>query len=110
VVGVPKREIKCEITKALMRGVQDGTDMCLACKGSRLMCGRNYCPLIQRVNVVTSPKIETKLSDEMFGPSPPSIFVGRYGYPNVFVGPMSALDPENPKMMDDPSRWVWHGL
>lgn len=104
-VAVPKSKIKCEITKAMLKGVEDGTDMCIVCKGSRLMCGRTYCPLIQRASTLTSPKITEKLSDEMFGPSPPSIFVGRYGYPNVFVGPMSAIDPENPHMMDDPSKW-----
>lgn len=30
-----------------------------------------------------------KLSvDSLFGPSPPSIFVGRFGYPNVYAGPL----------------------
>jgi hypothetical protein len=100
---VPK--IKCEITKALMKGVADGTDLCIVCKGSRLLCGRIYCPLLQRVGMMTNPRTEEKLSEDMFGPSPPSIFVGRYGYPDVFVGPMSSIDPENPKIMDDPSRW-----
>lgn len=99
------KRIKCEITKALMKAKIDGTDLCLVCKGSRLLCGRSYCPLMQRVGMMTNPRTEQKLSDEMFGPSPPSIFVGRYGYPNVLVGPMSSLDPEDPKLQDDPSRW-----
>jgi len=97
--------IKCDITKALNQAKIEGTDLCLVCKGSRLLCGRTYCPLIKRVSVMTSPRVEEKLSQEMFGPSPPSIFVGRYGYPNVFVGPMSAIDPDDPKLMDDPSKW-----
>jgi DNA repair protein NreA len=104
-VAVPKREIKCEITKALMQGVKDGTDMCLVCKGSRLMCGRSYCPLIKRVSIATNPKRSDLLSTEMQGPSPPSIFVGHFGYPDVFMGPMSSIDPEDPRMLDDPSQW-----
>jgi len=104
-MNVPTKPIKCEITKAMLKGAEEGTDLCLMCKGSRLLCGRNYCPLLQRVARVTSPKTNERLGQEMFGPSPPSIFVGRFNYPNVAVGPMSAIDPENPALADDPSKW-----
>lgn len=42
-----------------------------------------------------------KLSDNIFGPTPPNIFVGEYGYPNVFVGPMVSLEE---KVVDEPSE------
>jgi len=48
--------------------------------------------------------IKQKLSKDLSGPSP-SIFVGWKGYPSVFVGPMTSLDPEKASLLDDPSRW-----
>lgn len=100
-----KNRISCKITRAILDSKLEGTDLCLVCKGSRLLCGRAYCPLIQRISAVTQPDSEKKLSAEMFGPSPPSIFVGHKGYPNVFVGPMSCIDPDKPALADDPSKW-----
>jgi hypothetical protein len=46
-----------------------------------------------------------KLKNEYYGPSPPSIFVGRFGYPYVKLGPMAALDWQNINMMDEPDSW-----
>ncbi len=68
------------------------TKLCLACKGKNL-CGRS-CPLLSRI---ATPK---RLGSDFFGPSA-SIFVGRHGYPNVFAGPVAAIDEhalvENPE-------------
>ncbi len=97
--------IKCEITKAIIESKRDGTDMCLVCKGSRLLCGKPYCPLLYRINTLLAKKQDLEVSNEFFGPSPPSIFVGRYGYPKVSIGPMSALSTEEVGSMDDPSKW-----
>ncbi len=63
--------------------------LCVPCKGSRHLCGHKPCPLL--VKYAIQPKIEPKLKDEFYGLSQ-SIFVGHEGYPNVFVGPMQALD------------------
>jgi hypothetical protein len=41
-------------------------------------------------------------------PTPPSVFVGRIGYPKVLVGPLIAADCDcNPEYLDSP--WLWHG-
>lgn len=37
-------------------------------------------------------KVEPKLKRVSFGPSPPNVFVGEYGYPDVRAGPLLALD------------------
>ena len=69
--------------------------LCLKCKG-RLMCGRERCLFSLPV-----PRVLEELRA-----TPPSIFVGRTGYPKVFAGPL--LSPaENPEYFDSP--WEWSG-
>ena len=48
-------------------------------------------------------KMAPRLGENFFGPSP-SVFVGHFGYPNVNVGPMGAL--EERQEIDDPSTWI----
>jgi hypothetical protein len=60
-------------------------ELCARCKG-RLWCGLPKCPILESAKSIL-PKL--KLSkDSLFGPSPPSVFVGRFGYPNVYAGPL----------------------
>ena len=41
------------------------------------------------------------------GASPPSVFVGRYGYPKVSIGPMVPADIHgNTSILDSPEAWV----
>jgi len=61
-------------------------ETCVKCKGARNLCGLGYCPILQKARD-SFPKIEVK-GKEMYGSSPPSIFVGRYGYPKVYAGPV----------------------
>ena len=43
---------------------------------------------------------------EMFGPTPPNIFVGRAGYPSVQVGPLIGSDEFiDASLFDDPKKW-----
>jgi hypothetical protein len=46
------------------------------------------------------------LGTEIDGASPPSIFVGRMGYPNVFVGPMVPPVHEDTSLYDHPELWM----
>jgi hypothetical protein len=75
---------------------------CLVCKGARNLCGLGTCPLMSRFNV--RPKIETVLKDEFFGPAT-SVFIGRFGYPDVFTGPLAPMTGENLDIIDRPSQW-----
>ena len=44
-------------------------------------------------------------SDSISGTSPPSIFVGSYNYPKVFVGPMVPPIHGDTSLFDSPERW-----
>ena len=92
----------CEVTKAMQKRYPRNKEICLLCKGGRLLCGLSSCPLIRRINI--QGPIKERLSKDMSGLSP-SIFVGWKGYPDVFVGPMTSLDPEKAHLLDDPSKW-----
>ncbi len=95
--------MECEILKELNRLKSISSSLCLICKGSRLLCGRPYCPLM-KFQSIRKP-VEMKLKEEIYSPSPPSIFVGHKNYPTVFAGHMNVLNDENPEIMDDPSKW-----
>ncbi|MCS3921851.1 hypothetical protein M2325_000524 [Methanococcus voltae PS] len=61
--------------------------VCSICKGRKNLCGRSKCLILQKFRISKKFKglIEKK---EFFGASPPSLFVGEYGYPKVRIGPM----------------------
>ncbi|RZN38031.1 MAG: hypothetical protein EF813_05285 [Methanosarcinales archaeon] len=64
-------------------------NQCVNCKGKGL-CGRPKCPVLERfkgIETITDLKA-TSLS----GASPPSVFVGRRGYPDIFAGPLIPPD------------------
>lgn len=75
---------------------------CAECKG-RLLCGRLRCPLIEKFRILK--RIE--VSPEILDPTPPSIFVGRIGYPKVYTGPLVALNVD-PVYADSP--WMWKSI
>ena len=53
------------------------------------MCGISPCPLLADIRG-RLPAAETSWVSELVGSSPPSLFVGRYGYPKVRTGPSAA--------------------
>ena len=79
--------------------------LCVACKGARGLCGIDPCPLLARVRSHlprTAP-----MGRDFMGSSPPSLFVGRHGYPKVTVGPMlppDRRDEAGARRLDDPDR------
>ncbi|QQG40265.1 MAG: hypothetical protein HYS81_02555 [Candidatus Aenigmatarchaeota archaeon] len=78
--------------------------LCVRCKGGKNLCGLGYCPLLSRVRL--KPTFDATLKEEFFGPST-NVFVGRYGYPRVNVGPLSVIQMGDTDMdvIDDPSKW-----
>ncbi|HET8720160.1 MAG TPA: hypothetical protein VFM64_04105 [Candidatus Nitrosotenuis sp.] len=49
-------------------------------------------------------------SDSISGSSPPSVFVGSYGYPKVGVGPMVPPVHGDTSLLDLPERWLGKSL
>ena len=49
-------------------------------------------------------------SDSLNGSSPPSVFVGSYGYPKVGVGPMVPPIHGDTTLLDSPERWLGKNL
>jgi len=45
-------------------------------------------------------------SDSLNGSSPPSVFVGSYGYPKVGIGPMVPPVHGDTTLLDSPELWL----
>ncbi|UCD02995.1 MAG: hypothetical protein JSV63_04410 [Candidatus Aenigmatarchaeota archaeon] len=67
-----------------------------------MLCGLRTCPLLSRFNV--RPKIQKNLKEDFFGPST-SVFIGRFGYPDVFTGPLAPMTTDHTDIIDKPSTW-----
>ena len=81
-----------------------GKGLCVVCKGGKALCGKTRCPLLVRVNyyLKTIPLVDGLSVD---GASPPSVFVGRIGYPYVSAGPMVPPVHEDTALYDLPELW-----
>lgn len=73
---------------------------CAACKGTRMLCGRPSCPLLAQMRAYDS----FKALDRSLDGESPSVFVGHYGYPNVFIGPLSTPGADSRRMVL-PETW-----
>jgi hypothetical protein len=81
---------------------------CSRC-GSRLgLCGEVVCPIIKRVEGSLGRKLESK---NLFGASPPSVFIGSWNYPKVYAGPMVPhMMWEDTTLLDNPVQWLDEGI
>ena len=90
------------------RSEQSHEVSCEICKGNRLVCVQNSsrCPVFLRAkSLVDIEKVVGKT--EFFGPSPPGVFLGSYGYPNLLAGPLvPILQEPDPSLLDSPDRWL----
>jgi hypothetical protein len=78
--------------------------LCVACKGSKFLCGKTRCPIIVRANYFLK-SIPLMQSEDVAGASPPSVFVGRIGYPYVYAGPLVPPVQEDTSIYDLPEFW-----
>ena len=78
---------------------------CVYCRGSKMLCGKDRCPLMVKFysQSKTARIIDT---NDLAGCSPPAVFVGRYGYPKVDIGPMIPPMFGDTSEMDTPEMWL----
>ncbi|MCD6591643.1 MAG: hypothetical protein J7K78_01325 [Thaumarchaeota archaeon] len=77
---------------------------CLLCRGAKALCGSKLCPFLsywRAFRDIRLPKAEV-----LEAPSPPSIFVGRTGYPRVRVAPAVVAEDGQADLYDYPERWL----
>lgn len=77
---------------------------CVLCKGSRNLCGKTRCPIMVKVYSYLK-SFPLMSSEDIEGASPPSVFIGRIGYPNVHVGPLVPPVHEDTSLFDLPEHW-----
>lgn len=89
---------------AKAQGVAWGKGLCVTCKGGKFLCGKTRCPLLVRARFYMKaiPLIKGLSVD---GASPPSVFVGRIGYPCVYAGPLVPPVHKDTSLYDSPELW-----
>ncbi len=79
---------------------------CLHCKS--LTHADTACPLYLRSLSIQHAK--SLLSKPDFSGVSPAPFIGRFGYPHVFVGALATPVQENKELLDSPKKWVSQDL
>jgi len=74
--------------------------LCILCRG-RMLCNLPYCPMLSGYRL----KVDFSL-EEIFGSSPPSLFVGRANYPKVRVCPAVPPLVGDTTHYDKPELWA----
>jgi hypothetical protein len=95
-------EVKYDENFLIAKASQSG--LCVACKGSRFLCGKTRCPIIVKANYFLK-SVPLMQSEDIAGASPPSVFVGRIGYPYVYAGPLVPPVQEDTSVYDLPEFW-----
>lgn len=81
------------------------SSLCLLCKGGRMLCGKLRCPIIARAQSLAKSSVLVT-SERVQGSTPPGVFVGRMGYPKVYIGPMVPPYFGNTEILDTPELWI----
>ena len=84
---------------------QPRSSPCVLCKGSKNLCGKDKCALMVKY-YARSRTVKMLDSVDLAGSSPPGVFIGRYGYPKVEVGPLVPPEFGDTSPMDTPETWV----
>lgn len=80
------------------------SSLCVACKGTKMLCGKSRCPLLVKYYAAVKHK-QAIDSTSIYG-SAPGVFVGKYGYPNVSIGPLLPPIIGDTAELDTPENWI----
>ncbi|MGC9777709.1 MAG: hypothetical protein HZR80_00540 [Candidatus Heimdallarchaeota archaeon] len=82
-------------------------NLCQKCQGFRKLCGKGICPIFVKAKSIAEIQ-KTFSKTDFFGASPPSFFVGEYGYPRVFIGPLvPPLASVDTSIYDAEEQWIF---
>ncbi len=88
-----------------LENVATRSSRCVYCRGTKMLCGKDRCPVVARFYFTA--RLKSRIDSlELDGACPPSVFVGRMGYPSVSIGPMIPPVHGDTSLMDTPERWV----
>jgi hypothetical protein len=80
-------------------------NLCGLCRGTKFLCGKDRCPVM--VRYFSKTKVKPLLDTlHLEGASPPSVFVGRFGYPKITIGPMIPPTMGDTTVIDTPELWL----
>lgn len=61
-------------------------ELCIRCKGSKLLCGLRTCPILERFRAIVNTSLKIDLEKKSIeGATPPSVVVGEKNYPKVTI-------------------------
>ncbi len=80
-------------------------DLCIRCRGGKMLCGKISCPLLTKARAIATHG-SLIASEQVDGSTPPGVFVGRFGYPRVFVGPLIPPYHGDTAVFDTPELWL----
>src|SRR5437899_12941435 len=83
--------------------------LCPMCRRvRRRLSGEMKCAIHVKADSLAAHHPEFDLKS-IAGSSPPGVFVGRFGYPNVYVGPMVPAISGNTEIRNTPESWMGKG-
>jgi len=84
---------------------KESSSVCALCRGTKFLCGRNRCPVLVKFH--SQDKVKHMFDKlHLGGSSPPSVFIGRIGYPKVAIGPMIPPVMGDTSLIDTPELWL----
>lgn len=80
-------------------------NFCPVCKGKLSECRPAICPFVKKLSAwIPMEKFQDRI---VFGTSPPTVFVGEWGYPKVNVGPaVSTMEKNFAGLLDTYEKWL----
>lgn len=78
---------------------------CALCRATKMLCGKDRCPIILKFE--SQIKVKQKIdSEKINGSSPPDVFIGKWGYPNVYIGPLVTPEHGDTGVFGTPEMWM----
>ncbi|UCF50513.1 MAG: hypothetical protein JSU91_03260 [Thermoplasmatales archaeon] len=85
--------------------IKQSSSLCALCRGTKFLCGKSRCPVLVKYH--SRDKIKPLIDKlRIGGSSPPSVFIGRIGYPKVSIGPMIPPVLGDTSLIDTPELWL----